>query len=38
MKIASPAEAHAVNVAPHNIYGHLCSFMNPHFAADGRHG
>jgi galactonate dehydratase len=33
MKIANAAEAHEVNVAPHNFYGHLCSMMNAHFAA-----
>ncbi|HEV8677752.1 MAG TPA: mandelate racemase/muconate lactonizing enzyme family protein [Stellaceae bacterium] len=33
MKIANAAEAHEVNVAPHNFYGHLASFMNVHFAA-----
>ena len=33
MKIAASAEAHEVNVAPHNFYGHLCSMMNAHFAA-----
>jgi len=33
MKIASLAEAHEVNIAPHNFYGHLASFMNLHFAA-----
>jgi len=33
MKIAATAEAHEVNVAPHNFYGHLCSMMNAHFAA-----
>ena len=33
LKIASAAEAHEVNVAPHNFYGHLCSMMNAHFAA-----
>jgi galactonate dehydratase len=27
------AEAHEVNIAPHNFYGHLASFMNVHFAA-----
>ena len=27
------AEAHEVNVAPHNFYGHLCTMMNAHFAA-----
>jgi galactonate dehydratase len=29
----SLAEAHEVNVAPHNFYGHLCTMMNAHFAA-----
>jgi len=33
MKIATLAEAHEVNVAPHNFYGHLCTMMNAHFAA-----
>jgi len=33
MKIASAAEAHEVNIAPHNFYGHLASFMNVQFAA-----
>ena len=33
MKIANVAEAHEVNVAPHNFYGHLCTMMNAHFAA-----
>jgi L-alanine-DL-glutamate epimerase-like enolase superfamily enzyme len=33
MKIAGLAEAHEVNIAPHNFYGHLASFMNVHFAA-----
>jgi galactonate dehydratase len=33
MKIASAADAHEVNVAPHNFYGHLCSLMNAHFCA-----
>jgi len=33
MKIAAAAEAFEVNVAPHNFYGHLASFMNLHFAA-----
>jgi len=33
MKIAASAEAHEVNVAPHNFYGHLCTMMNAHFAA-----
>ena len=31
MKIAACAEAHEVNVAPHNFYGHLCTMMNAHF-------
>ena len=31
MKIAAAAEAHEVNVAPHNFYGHLCTMMNAHF-------
>jgi galactonate dehydratase len=33
MKIAASAEAHEVNVAPHNFYGHLCTMANAHFAA-----
>ena len=33
MKIATAAEAHEVNIAPHNFYGHLASMMNAHFAA-----
>jgi galactonate dehydratase len=33
MKIAATAEAHEVNVAPHNFYGHLCTMMNAHFSA-----
>jgi L-alanine-DL-glutamate epimerase-like enolase superfamily enzyme len=33
MKIANVAEAHEVNVAPHNFYGHLCTMMNAHFSA-----
>jgi galactonate dehydratase len=33
MKIANAAEAFEVNIAPHNFYGHLASFMNLHFAA-----
>jgi galactonate dehydratase len=33
MKIANLAEAYEVNIAPHNFYGHLASFMNLHFAA-----
>lgn len=33
MKIAAVADAHDVNVAPHNFYGDLCTMMNAHFAA-----
>lgn len=33
MKIAAAAEAHDLNVAPHNFYGHLATMMNAHFAA-----
>ncbi len=33
MKIAACADAHELNVAPHNFYGHLCTMMNAHFAA-----
>jgi L-alanine-DL-glutamate epimerase-like enolase superfamily enzyme len=33
MKIAAAAEAHEINVAPHNFYGHLCTMMNAHFCA-----
>jgi L-alanine-DL-glutamate epimerase-like enolase superfamily enzyme len=33
MKIAAAAEAHELNVAPHNFYGHLSTMMNAHFAA-----
>lgn len=33
MKIAALAEAHEVNIAPHNFYGHLSTLMNAHFAA-----
>jgi galactonate dehydratase len=33
MKIAAAAEAHEVNVAPHNFYGHLSTMMNAHFCA-----
>ncbi len=33
LKIAACAEAHEVNVAPHNFYGHLATMMNAHFAA-----
>ncbi len=33
MKIAAAADAHDVNIAPHNFYGDLCTMMNLHFAA-----
>lgn len=33
MKIAAAADAHDVNVAPHNYYGHLSSMMSAHFCA-----
>jgi galactonate dehydratase len=33
MKIAASADAHDVNVAPHNFYGHLCTMISAHFAA-----
>ncbi|OCW57177.1 mandelate racemase/muconate lactonizing enzyme family protein [Hoeflea olei] len=33
LKIAAAAEAHEVNVASHNFYGHLCTMMNAHFSA-----
>ena len=33
MKMADLCDIHEVNVAPHNFYGHLCTFMNAHFAA-----
>ncbi len=33
MKIAATAEAHQVNVAPHNYYGHLATMMNAHLCA-----
>ena len=33
MKIAAAADAHEVNIAPHNFYGHLATIMNAHFAA-----
>ena len=33
MKIAAVADAHEVNVACHNFYGHLCTMMNAHFCA-----
>jgi galactonate dehydratase len=33
LKIAALADAHEVNVACHNFYGHLCTMMNAHFCA-----
>jgi len=33
MKIAAMADAHDVNIAPHNFYGDLCTMMNAQFAA-----
>ena len=33
LKIAAMAEAHEVNVAPHNFYGHLSTVMSAHFCA-----
>ena len=33
IKIAAAAEAHELNVAPHNFYGHLSTMMSVHFAA-----
>ena len=32
-KIAVMADAHEVNVAPHNFYGHLSTMMSAHFCA-----
>lgn len=32
-KIAAAAEAHEVNIAPHNFYSHLATMINVHFAA-----
>lgn len=32
-KIATIADAHDVNVAPHNFYGHLSTMMSAHFCA-----
>ena len=32
-KIAAMADAHEVNVAPHNFYGHLSTMMSAHFCA-----
>ena len=33
MKIAAIADAHQINVAPHNYYGHLATMMSGHFSA-----
>ena len=33
MKIAAMADAHEVNIAPHNFYGHLATMMNVQFAS-----
>jgi galactonate dehydratase len=33
VRIAGLAEAHEINVAPHNFYGHLATHINAHFAA-----
>jgi len=33
VKIAAMADTYEVNVAPHNFYGHLATFMNAHFCA-----
>ncbi len=33
LKIAAMAETYEINVAPHNFYGHLCSFTSAHFSA-----
>lgn len=33
VKIAAMADAYEVNVAPHNFYGHLATFMSAHFSA-----
>ena len=32
-KIAAMADAHEVNCAPHNFYGHLCTMMSAQFCA-----
>ena len=32
LKIAATADAHQVNVAPHNYYGHLATMMNGHLS------
>jgi L-alanine-DL-glutamate epimerase-like enolase superfamily enzyme len=33
VKIASMADTFEVNCAPHNFYGHLCSYISAHFCA-----
>jgi len=33
VKIAAMADAWEVNCAPHNFYGHLCSYISAHFCA-----
>jgi L-alanine-DL-glutamate epimerase-like enolase superfamily enzyme len=33
VKIAAMADAYEVNCAPHNFYGHLCSYISAHFCA-----
>ncbi len=33
IKIAAMADAYEINCAPHNFYGHLCSYIAAHFCA-----
>ncbi len=33
VKIAAMADAYEINCAPHNFYGHLCSYISAHFCA-----
>ena len=33
LRIAAMAEPYQVNVAPHNFYGHLCSYISANFCA-----
>ena len=33
LKIAAAADAHQINVAPHNYYGHLATMMSAHMSA-----
>jgi L-alanine-DL-glutamate epimerase-like enolase superfamily enzyme len=33
LKIAALADAHEINIAPHNFYGHLADHISAHFAA-----